>query len=272
MHANLANGGLISKVGNKLWLTDTVNFTGTVVLDTATGERTVLHNLMWFMNSDGRIIYFSDQRHHHTLSKLDIDTLKIERLADHPCYALTRHGEWLYYIREDDRKLYRRMINGKKGERLTEEQVLHFLIDDDQLYYATSRGIRTSTIHGNQTERIADFVALRMIKVGDRLAFADKQANYALTVYDMTSGHHDVFEEITPISLNTDGRYIYCSNQANDQSLYRLDLESGNSIRIYGEKTEYLHIFDHSLYFFSCNEWFSMVLPGGQTTQILTLS
>lgn len=272
MHANQSNGGLVSKVGNRLWLTDIANFSGTVVLDSIIGERTATDHLMWFMNSDGRMIYFSDQRSHHSLCRLDTETMNTERLVDHACYGLIYHGDLLYYMREDDRKLYRCMTNGKKAERLTEEQVLHFLIDDDLLYYSTSRGIRTYSIHGHQTERIADFVALRMTKMGDRLAFADKNAHYALTVYDLASGHVDVWDEIVPISLNTDGQYLYCSNQANDRSLYRLDLGSGNSIRIHGEKTEYLHISDRSLYFFSSNEWFSMDLPGGQSTPIMTLS
>lgn len=81
-----------------------------------------------------------------------------------------------------------------------------------------------------------------------------------------------MYEDISPSSLNTDGRYIYCANRSNENSIYRIDPESGSKIRICGEAADYLHILEDRLYFCSLHEWYRMSLSGGQAAKVITIS
>ncbi|MGF7046943.1 hypothetical protein J2T13_001445 [Paenibacillus sp. DS2015] len=271
MNFNIANGGLAMKVGSSLYLSDISGYTGTTIVDTVTGETNVTMGLFWFMNNIDHSIYYSDQQRGNALCKFDMNTQTIEIIQKKPCYGILHIGEWLYYINDDDRKLYRCKHNGRSEDRLTDEPVICFIANGNRIYYSTEKGVRWCNLSGSNVERISESVAIGMIMMGDTLAYADKNNNFTLTLLDVTTKSTSIFKDISPTSLNTDGRYLYCSNRQNDRSIYRIDTEQGTSIRICGDRADYLHIIEDEIYFCSRNEWFRMSLLGGQATRAATL-
>jgi len=264
MNSNVANGGLVLKVSNKLYLTDIHHFSGTTVLDLDSGEYGRVDGIWWFMNLDYPYIYYSDQQRGNALYRYHVSSQSVEKLRDEPCYGLTQHQEWLYYIHDDDRKLYRCQLNGTCLSRLTDESVTSFVIHGDCIYYSTMMGIRMGDLEGIRSELISDKVALYMVMLGEKVAFSAKNNGNVLNVMDLNTGSTRSFDELLPLGLNTDGKYLYCSNALNGRTLYRVDIERSTSIRINGELVDYIHIVDDHIYFWGGKEWHRISLHGGQ--------
>lgn len=271
MNFNIANGGLAMKVDRKLYLSDIRNYTGTIIVDTISGETNVAVGLFWFMNNVDNFIYYSDQQRGNALCKFDIQMQTIDLIQQKPFYGLNHIGDWLYYINDMDRKLYRCKLNGRGEDRLTDEVVICYIVNGNRIYYSTEKGIRCCSISGSNLERISESVAIGMIMMGDKLAFADKTNDFNLTLLDLTTKNTSTYNDISPMSINTDGRFLYCSNRQNGRSIYRIDVEQGTSIRICGERADYLHIIENEIYFCGDNAWFRMSLLGGQPTLVATL-
>jgi hypothetical protein len=107
-----------------------------------------------------------------------------------------------------------------------------------------------------------------MVKIGNRLAYADRGRELALTLLDLGSGESSVVDGIAASSVNTDGRYLYCANRRNGSSLYRIDPRTGSSIRINGDSADYLHVLDGEIYFSHSREWYRLPLAGGEAEKL----
>ncbi|WP_223068044.1 DUF5050 domain-containing protein [Paenibacillus caui] len=270
MDYNVNSGGLVLKTDGKLLLGDICSYSGTYMRDAASGETVLLDGIFWFMNQAEDGIYYSDQQRGHRLFRFDTALMTAEPLSDSPCYGLIRHGEWLYYINETDRKLYRCLMSGKNETRIADEPVESFIVEEEQVYYATGQGIRTCRITGGGREVVSDAVAAGLLLLGEKLVFADKKNRYLLSVLDLRTGSIDSYEDLVPGSMNSDGRFLYCTNRKHDGTIYRVDPESGSQIRICGERADHLHIVGDEMVFSSRYEWYGMSLSGGQAAKVIT--
>ncbi|WP_410771622.1 DUF5050 domain-containing protein [Fontibacillus sp. BL9] len=272
MNGNIHSGGLALKKEGNLFLTDLRNYSGTFLQKEETGDMTLVDGVFWFMNPSYDAVYYSDQAQGNRLCRWNMASQTSEMLLDRPVYGLIRSEDWLYYVSETDQKIYRCLLNGKNESRITDEPVEAFVVEGNLVYYATQQGIRSCSPTGSNRELVSESAAVHLIKMGHRLAFADKKNRYLLSVFDLHTGETQVYEDISPSSLNTDGRYLYCANRSNENSIYRIDPETGSKIRICGESADYLHILDDSIYFCSRLEWYRMSLSGGQAAKVLTMS
>lgn len=270
MNGNLQNGGLILKAGDSLFITDIKNYSGTYSLDRANDQAMPIHyeGLFWFMNEAGNFLYYSDQLKGNVLCKLDIVKQSSEILLDKPCYLLQRHEDWIYYIHEEDHRLYRCATNGKRDMQLIDEHVESFLLYEGQIYYATPSGIKRSRESGEDIERISELATSSLIGIGSKLCFPDPQNRHRLTLLDVESHTVTMVDNMDALSISTDGRYIYCANRLNEGSIYRVDPVHGGSIRICGENADFLHVLDNDLYFCSGREWHRLSLFGGEAETI----
>lgn len=271
MNGNLQNGGLIYQSGEQLLLTDIKNYTGTHIIHTGTvpSELPGTSSLMWFMSAEGNLLYYSDQKKGHFLQRMDLDSRKEELILEEPCYQPLLHGEWIYYIHENDQRLYRCSRNGTHNMNLMDEQVNSFLIADEHILYATPRGIKRSNLSGAGQEEISACITPALLQVDNKLAFTDKEKNHVLTLLDLQTRAVVTLDSIAAASLNTDGRYIYCANRLSSHGLYRVDPLHGSSIRICGDRVDYLHVLDHEIYFCNQREWHRLSLLGGEAEKIM---
>lgn len=271
MDSNVVNGGLVIQTDSHLLVKDMIGYSGTFMLNRATGERAMLDHHCWFMDVEDHFVYFSAQEQGHALYRLDLNSLKSECLINEPCYGLTRADQMLYYINENNRKLYRCTKEGRHNKKITDFAVDSFLINEGNIYLATQQGIRKCSLNGDECTVISDSIAIGMILLENTLIYANKSRNYTLTMLNATTCEEHSNAEIIPASLNTDGKYLFCTNRRNNNSIYRLDLSHGGSIRIYGDRAEYLHFIDEHLYFLHKCEWFRMSTLGGQAVKVITL-
>ena len=271
MNGNISNGGLVLKDNLQLYLADMDRYSGTVKIDLGSGEQERYDGIWWFMNSQAPYIYYSDQLHRHALYRFHTGTRSIEKLRDEPVYGLLIHEEWLYYIHEEDRKLHRCQLDGRKEDSITNEAITSFFIERGRIYYAAaSSGIYSCSLNGAGVEKISGQHALHMVMIDRKLAYLDKSNGY-LSLLDLSTGESRTYSDMSPLGLNTDGRYLYGSNQLNDRTIDRVDIERNTRIRICGEAADYLHLIEEQLYFWNGMEWRRQSLMGGQAASISAL-
>lgn len=262
MDYNLVNGGLIAKAGSEWLISD--------LKTCRTRQRGEIDGMLWFMNVDEGFVYASDQRRKHALVRVGLDHGDINVLLDQPCYGvmLEKEREQLYFLNENDGKLYRCSTDGKELERLTSDSIRGFVMEEEYLYLATDHGIYVGNRDGGHRERISECVTTSMAFAEGTLALADRTKQHRLTLIDARSGRSEGLDEFAPSSLATDGRYLYCANRVSRRSVYRIDPIRLSSIRISGDGADYLHVIDNDLYFCSNREWQRLSLAGGQPVSV----
>ncbi|MBT2293170.1 DUF5050 domain-containing protein [Paenibacillus albidus] len=272
MSDNIAGGGLLLQTPGAFYITDLsgnmMATPGTYMLNPDDGSVTQLPGMLWFMNEAGGLLFASDQSRSNALCRVDTGSLELKVLLDEPCREVRLSGGRLYYIHEGDGKLYRCLPDGRKPERLTDHPVLCYTQLGETLYYATAQGIYSCPPDGEREQLLAEGEAAYLQSCGQRLLYADKAAGYALTLLHPETGHKEVYEELIPLGMNSDGPYVYCCNARNEGSIYRLDLQYGGSLRIYGERADRLQIGDGELFFTHHGEWYTMPLSGGQAVRV----
>jgi len=262
MDYNLANGGLIAVTGN-----------GRLISDPAacrTIHRSKLDMMGWFMNVADGGVYFSDQRRRNSICFLDPGNERVEVLVDQPGYGLVLHQGSLIYLNEEDGRLYRCDLRGRDRNSLLGEPVTGFAIEGDFLYAATNRGIIRCRLDGTERDTVTGGRAFSMVlTTSGKLVFADHANHGRLTLVDLVSGRTDMLQEIVPISLNTDGHYLYCTNGLYHRHIFRIDPETPAGIRICGWTADYLHVITDEIWFWSNRKWHCMPLSGGQPRSVM---
>lgn len=261
MDYNLVNGGLIAFAGDEPIVSDFTTF--------RTTYRSVLDGMCWFMNVADTRVYYSDQRRRNAICFLDLEDGREHLILDQPSYGIVWDQGWLVYLNEEDGCIYRSDANGKQRDKLFGEKSSGFLLAGGLLYAATNRGIVCQRMDGAERELITDGITCGMVMAGGKLAYADHANRGRLTLVDTVTGQIDVMHDYVPISLNTDGHYLYCSNVHRQRSIYRIDPERMSGIRICGWHADYLHVIDDELYFVSNREWHRMSLSGGQPRKVV---
>lgn len=261
MDYNILNGGLVLKVDGRLIISDMKSYR--TVCDSET------EGMFWFMNFNGTSIFYSDQKKNNALCRMDVTAKREELILDKPCYGLLLYKDWLFYINEDDHKIYRCLTNGKSEAKVTDEETGSFILEEDCIFYTTPQGIKTCNKEGNNRETVSDADASVLILIDKNLGFPDKKKLYAVTLLDLNTNKTKIVEHMASASMNTDGRYLYCTNRLNGKSIYRVDPEQGTSLRICGESAEYLHVIDNELFFCINREWHRLPLAGGQYEKIM---
>ncbi|NGM82825.1 DUF5050 domain-containing protein [Paenibacillus sp. 7124] len=269
MNGNLYNGGLVHRDGESLLVTDIKRYSGTYLIHNETSFDIFTDNLMWFMNGGESGILYSDQRRGNRLFRFAPAAREDELVLDKPCAQPILCGGLIYYMDERDGGLYCCAEDGRHDRRLTEEKVSGFLLlDDESVVCATAQGIKLAGAAGRRAETVSPAVAGRMVQAGNVLAFADRGRDLALTLLDLGSGETTAVDGIFAASINTDGRYLYCTNRRNGGSLYRVDPRTGTGIRMSGESADYLHVLDGDIYFSRGREWYRLPLAGGEAEKL----
>lgn len=260
MEYNLLNGGLVLKAHEHLFLSDMKRY--------YTTYKNKMDGMFWFMNFDGSSVFYSDQRRNNAICTIDIERQREELVLDKPSYGVILEDGLLYYINENDHKVYRCPKTGRAEERIVDEQVECFILEQGQIFYSNQQGIWVCSLTGKERDKISDTVASTIVLVDDNLAFCDKSKQNILTILNLRDSSTKQIDGMLPSSMNTNGRYLYCANRLNERTIYRIEPESGSSIRICGESAEYLHIIEDKLYFCIQREWHRMSLMGGQFEKV----
>ncbi|WP_195571391.1 DUF5050 domain-containing protein [Paenibacillus sp. 1001270B_150601_E10] len=270
MQGNVLNGGLVLSSEYGLILTDMKDFEGTSLfsMDSSRARIQKLDGQLWFMNSDGQSVYYSDQKKQHSLCRMPIGTMREQQILDKPCCYLQLHEEWIYYLDEISQRLCRCLKDGRHDQVIVDEKVLCFLIYNGQILYSTPLGLKRCDLSGLAKEQWIDRAGTFMQVISDRLVFADTFHDNILTLVDLISGSISAMEDIQVTSMNHDGQYLYCVNGRHERSIYRVDPIQQRAIRIVADRADYLHIIHDNLMYFSNKHWYQMSLNGGESIKI----
>ncbi|WP_238655348.1 DUF5050 domain-containing protein [Paenibacillus piscarius] len=271
MNDNIAGGGLLLQTPGAFYITDLCGTLepepGTYLLNRDEGGAERLPGILWFMNEAGGMLFASDQSRGSVLVRVDTGTQELKVVLQEACRELRLRAGWLYYINEKDERLYRCLPDGRKPERLTDSAVQCYTILGEQLYYACAQGIYSYPMDGNRSTRLIEGGAAYLQTCGARLLYADLTNGHVLTLLDPLSGEREAYPDLIPLSMVSEGGFIYCCNAGNDGSIYRLDLKSGESLRIYGERADRIHKVDGQLFFNHQESWYTMPMSGGQAVR-----
>lgn len=181
-------------------------------------------------------------------------------------------GDGLFFIDELNQKLYKCTKTGSDFSLIVDDEVTGFATFEDSLVYSTSKGIvKTCDLNGMRQNTLLNTGAAGIAVVNNKLLFADKDRNYGLSIYDLQSQAETVIDDVQARSINSDGQYIYFSNLKDFMSVYRVNLNDGSTIRICGERADFIHIIDNDIYFSNVGrekDWYKMSLNGGQASKI----
>mgnify|MGYP001160569857 CR=1 FL=1 len=258
MNYNLLNGGLVLKAGNRFFVSNI---------------KTLLTNvdyksMFWFMNHDGNEIFYTDERRDNHLYKWNIQQQSAGLVINKPCYGVILHLDTLFYIDENDGRLYCCPKHGNRASKIVDEEINCFIIEDDRIYYSTSSHIKRCTLTGSNTEILCDAAASAMILINDILAFADKNNHYILTLLDINTLNRITISEISVSYMNTDGQFLYCINSNSNNNIFRINPKTCKAIRMLNEQASHLHIIEDEIYFCIHKEWHKMSIFGGEAVKI----
>lgn len=265
---NTQNGGLILDTDRKQFLCSMPDNSGTYIIDKHDGRASRIEDLMWFANSYGKYIYYSNQKYSNKMFRLDTETNKSEQFLDIPSFQPIIIDNDIFLINEEDKKLYSYNLTNNSRTKILDCPINSFLLHNNRIIYNNDNEIASCSLGGKDREVLLGTAALRLIIRDNAIIFADKNNKYILTELNLLNGQKYAYEDISTIGYTSDGRYIYVTNISNGSSIYRIDNESKSCFRIYGESADYLHIVKQELYFLSNDNWNRMDLAGGQALKI----
>ncbi|MCL2048457.1 MAG: DUF5050 domain-containing protein [Defluviitaleaceae bacterium] len=217
MSGNIANGGLV------------VKWRGNVIFARPNE---------WFMNADDDFIYYSNRNDRNRLYRKQDSASDGKMLVKRSCANVLLFGDSIYFISEEERKIYRCSKDGKGLTLCSNTEAADFAVLADGTVYASPN-------------------ARRVCASGSKVFFADKGNEnnlFALTSFDTRSGETAVFPDIRPSSINVHGNTVYYTDRNRQNKIYRLET-SGGSMTVFGTSAEHLHVIDDWLYFMTNKKW-----------------
>jgi len=248
IYNNMANGGLVLKFKHKEIISD--------------------FNRYWFLNTDDEFIYYSDGTDNHYLYRYNENDPDGTVIMKKPCTNVILYGDWLYYINESDRRVYRCLRTGRSESLFLNEAITEFVMyDKNDIIFTTEKGDLKSF-----EKTLASGINPSNLCFADGLIFyANGFDNNYLTCMDINNGSDEQgikMGDIVPTYINSDGRYIYYTDALQENAIFRLGLRGGNPLKICGESAGYLHILDDELYFWNNTVWKKVSLDGGNAREV----
>jgi len=269
---NISNGGLITLLDGNLYICDLSQYSGTRVLSEDGAAVWDINAVMWFATSDGNGFYCSNQKDFDYLTYLDVRNKTENRVLKRPSANLIMSGGRVLFLDEEDSHIYEYDPVRDKCTLVVKEKVSSFILVSDIVYYGIEGGLKSIRLHNNHTDKILSCSPICINYANDLLIFADKDRDYALCRFDTGNGRLETFDNIRAQSIITTEEYIFASNLNDSNSIARVSISGGGSIRFCGESTDKLHIVDEYLYFINQNDnnsWYKVPLSGGRPVPVL---
>ena len=270
---NVSNGGLIALLSDSLFICDLSKYSGTYIMPEDGCAVRNMGAVMWFAAPDGHGLYCSNQRNHDFLTYLDGKTMDEACVLERACANIFKRGGTLLFIDEEDDLVYEYDKARKRCSLVIKEEVLSFILVSDTVYFASESGLKRFDLKNRRTEKLNDCLPLSLNFVCDQLIFADRNRDCALCKFDIGKKKLVVFDDVQTQSVITTKEHIFASNLADGNSIVRVSIETGGSIRFCGESADKLHIIGKYLYFINHgdnNSWYKVSLSGGRPVLVLT--
>jgi hypothetical protein len=186
----------------------------------------------WFLNSDDSFLYYSNRNDGNRLTRKENPGEEGEALLKTSCAGVVLFDDGIFYIDENDRRVYRCSTSGRGAARCSNKETTAFAVLDNGEVYINPD-------------------ARRMCAAGEKIYFADAANDFALTCIELPRGEKEVFANIKPSYLNVYGDELFYTDRMRENKIFRL----GSRFSISSESAEYLHVIDDWLYFMADKNW-----------------
>jgi len=264
---NVSNGGLIAQLHDNLYVCDLSEYSGTHILSADGVSVWNMKAVMWFAVPDGQGVYCSDQRNFDFLTYLDGNSMEETCVLKRACANLIKSGDTILFLDEEDGFVYEYDPAKKKSSLVIKEKAYSFILNNNVLYFAAESGLKCFNLRNKRTEKLKECVPICLNFSSEQLIFADKNQDFALCRFDISQNKLVVLDDIQTQSIITSEEYIFASNLADSNSIVRVDINTGESIRFCGESADKLHIVGEHLYFLNQNDnnsWYRVPFEGGR--------
>lgn len=267
-HNNNQNGGLVFKTEDNLYVSDVYTYKGLITVGEIKTE-IIKDVIAWFINQDtnGKYLYYSNANKRNKLCKMNIEEKEENSVVEDPVYLITLYDNYLYYINQEDGKLYRCDKQGRYKEVIVNDYVMSYTIADHKIWYAVESGIGCCNLEGFDKETLSKDTGTSIIYAGDIAAFCNKNKNNCITVLDLIgSQQYDIAGSYTE-NINIYENHLFFSHKKEQCALYRYNLSSRDSIKFTSETSHYLHIIDKHIIFYDVygtHEWLKIPVSGGR--------
>lgn len=248
MYGNLMNGGLVAEFRHNEIVSDFGKY--------------------WYMNADDENVYYSDGTDGHYLFRMSAEDPEGSMILKKPCANVILNGDWLYYINELDRKVYRCLCNGRSESMILNEEVTIFIpYSRSSILYVTASGDLKS-----QGSILAQGIyPTRLYISGGMLYYADRSNHGFLTCIDLAPDNafrEQCLGEIVPISINGNAQYIFFTDALQGASIYRMGALERKPLKICDEKAGFLHVIDERIFFWNGKTWKTIPISGGNAKEV----
>ena len=271
---NVSNGGLIAQLRDELYVCDLSGYGGTLALSRDGAVAWETSAVMWFAASDGRGLYCSNQKDFDYLTYLNASDKTETRLLERACANLVMSDGKVLFLDEEDSCIYEYDPVRGKCSLIIKERASSFILVSGKIYYASENGLKSFDLNGGSVEKLADCLPVCLNFADGHLIFSDELQDYALCRYDIGQCKLVTADGIRAQSIIATEEFIFAANLADGNSIVRVGLTSGESIRFCGECADKLHIIGECLFFLNRNDnntWYKVSVSGGRPTPALAM-
>lgn len=270
--SNIQNGGLICKMNGDIILGEVTKASGMCILKPA-NELSENKIMPWFINSDEveNRIYYSDALKENYLCKMELSNRVEQTILTEPVYLLKRYGEQLYYINEKNRYLYSYHLQDRSISQLVSEEVSTFTINEDELWYSSSKGVMHATLGGQLKDRVSKHEAIRLVGTKEVLFFIDKEEDYKVSYIDLKTGEIQTIEGSKATSLNIYGDCVFYNHIKDKSHIYRYSIANEFNIKFIPERADYIHLIEDTMYYLNQDKklWMKVSVQGGKPIALI---
>lgn len=271
-NTNNQNGGLVFEAENKLYVSDVYTYKGLITV-----EETKVHKIndvmAWFINQDtnDKYLYYSNENKRNKLCRMNVEEKEENIITEDTIYLLTLYDNYLYYINQEDGKLYRCDKQGRYKEVVINDHVTSYMIADRKIWYGVESGIGTCNLEGFHKETLTKDTGTSIAYAEDALAFCNKNKNNCITVVDLIdAGQYDI-DGSYATNISVYDNYLFFSHKKEQCAIYRYNLTNRDSIKFTSETAEYLHIIDKHIIFYDVygtHDWMKVPISGGRAVPL----
>lgn len=269
---NLLNGGLFCESDNKIYFTNPADDDTLYSMDMDLSHlKKIIDDKASYINAAGNYIFYTRRNDKKAstgegllslsatgLFRITKDGKTLGKLYEDPTQVANLSGNYVYYQHYDNDKglqLFSAKIDGSSNERLSEEGVAPYVIENGMIYFTgldKDHMIHTMNTNGSGKNVLFDGNCTSLMKAGNHLYYMDMNQNYALARIDLESNESQTLINTRIATYNVDeaeSSVYYQVDDGENNGLYRLDLENNETEQLAVGDYNFLHLISNYLFY-----------------------
>lgn len=273
---NTANGGMVCKSENEIFVSDIERFTGIFKIS-ANGVKKIYDRAGCFLNISGDKLFFLDRGKKNGVMKYDMTFDTVSCIFEQSMWNMYLEDETLFYLDEDkDFQLFKINLNGAGKVKISGSACSAFYIDGSILFYSQEDGIYQTDISEQAKKKISDRHAAEILVYESELYFTDIDNGNKLTQLSLRSGSENVVTDFFTCSLNGTESTVFFANQTENNSIYIMKANSNQSMKFLNEHAEHIHVLEDEIIYCANKDgnskcWNKLSIRGGRPIPLFNI-